>query len=86
MMFQMVTPLFYPIWFAQSSTPMYINYKDGIRVGVQLFLSCNWGPKEVLLFGHAQNVAKKFADGPINTAPFEKKKIKSCECTHELYN
>ncbi len=29
-MFQMVTPQFYPIWFAQSSTPMYINCKDGM--------------------------------------------------------
>ncbi len=30
-MFQMVTPQFYPIWFAQSSTPMYLNNKDGIQ-------------------------------------------------------
>jgi hypothetical protein len=44
-MFQMVTPQFYPIWFAQSSTPMYINCKDGIQGQAHLFLSCKWGSK-----------------------------------------
>jgi hypothetical protein len=35
----------YPIWFAQSSAPMYINCKDRVQGGAPLFLSCNWGSK-----------------------------------------
>jgi hypothetical protein len=85
---------FYPMWFAQSSTPMYINYKAKIQgctfakfnshiyklqkmkfKGAHLFLFCNWGSKEVLLLG-ACSMFQKNAGGPINMAPFKKKKKK----------
>ncbi len=46
----LITLSFYPIWFAQSSTPMYINQKVKSK-GAQLFIFCKWGSKEVLLYG-----------------------------------
>ncbi len=94
---------FYPMWFAQSSTPMYINYKGKIqgctfakfnshvyklqrwnsRVHI-CFYFATWGPKMCFYWGHAQ-CFKKNAGGPINMAPFKKKR-KSCEPTHNLIN
>jgi hypothetical protein len=61
---------FYPIWFAQSSTPLSINKKFQCCV-VYLFLLCNWESKEVLLLGGMPTASKKIADGPINVDPFK---------------
>jgi hypothetical protein len=76
-----IAPHVYPICFAQSSTLMNINWKDGLK---STFVSiCSWGSKEVLLLGSTQ--CSKNIDGePINMAPSNQKK--SCECTHQLIN
>jgi hypothetical protein len=76
-----IAPVFYIIRFVQISTPMYVNWKGEIN-GVQLFLFRNWGPKRCFHWGHC---SKFFANEPINMAPL-KKKVKSCEATHDLIN
>jgi hypothetical protein len=63
---------FYHIWFAQSSTPMYITERMK-TMGTHFFLFCDWGPNMCFHWGHAQ-CSKKIADGPINMAHFLKKK------------
>jgi len=78
-----VASQFYPIWFAQSSTLIYINW-EGRLLRIHLFLFCNWGSKEVLPLGSAQ-CSKKIAVGPMNMA-LSKKNLKSYEHTHELIN
>jgi hypothetical protein len=75
-MFPIISHL-YPIWFAQSSTLMYINVKCGSREHP----FHNWLSKEVLLLGSA---LQRFGDGPINMAPFWKNEVWAH--THELIN
>ncbi len=81
-------PQFYPIWSAQSSTFMCINWKGFNYKGIHLFLFCNLGSKEMLPLRRAQ-CSKIFVDGPTNMAllkKFKKKKKKGYERTHELIN
>jgi hypothetical protein len=63
------------MWFAQSSTPMYINYKGEIQGWKFVFILQLGGPKRCSYWGHAQ-CFKKNAGGSINMAPF-KIKIKN---------
>ncbi len=70
---------FYPIWFAQSSTLMSINWKGFSYKGIHLFLVCNLGSKEMLPLGKAQ-CSKIFIDGPMSMAllkNLQKKKVMS---------
>ncbi len=60
-------PQFYPIWFAQSSILMYINWKGFNYKGIHLFLFCNLVSKEMLPLGRPQ-CSKIFVDGPRNMA------------------
>jgi hypothetical protein len=58
-----IAPQFYPIWFAQSSTLMYINWKGRLRVSI--FVSIlQLESKEVLLLRSAQS-SQKIGYGPI---------------------
>ncbi len=72
-------PQFYPIWFAQSSALMYINWK-GILLGEYICIYfANGGPKRCLPpLGSAQ-CSKKIADGLLNmvfrTQKKKKKKV-----------
>jgi hypothetical protein len=63
---------FYPMWFTQSSAPMYINWK-GCQYGAQLFLFGNLGSKEGLLFVECP-IFQSIGDGPTDMAPCKKKK------------
>jgi hypothetical protein len=66
-----IAPQFYPIWFAQSPTLMYINWKGTLNSGT--FVSIlHLGSRELLLLRSAQ-CSKKFGHGPINVAPSPKK-------------
>ncbi len=55
-----ITLKFYPIWFAQSLTLMYVTYKGGLY----LFLFCNWGSRYMFLLGNVQ-CFQNIDDGPI---------------------
>jgi hypothetical protein len=47
-----IAPQLYPIWFAQSPTLMYRNWKRwAMGERAYLILFCNFGSKEVLLLG-----------------------------------
>jgi hypothetical protein len=75
-----IAPGFYPIWFAPSSTPMYIHWK-GEPWG-SIFVS-------ILQLGTQRgasmpNVLKKDADGLINMVPLKGKK--SCELRYDWIN
>jgi hypothetical protein len=75
-------PQFYPIWFAQSSTLTYTNWKRvGCKGGAHLFLFCNWGPKRCfILRGVPQSSKKKrWWANPRGSFTKENKKIKRCE-------
>jgi hypothetical protein len=79
-----IAPRFYPIWFARSSTLMYINWK-GRPQGAHLFLFCNRWSKEVLLLKSAQ-CSKKIGDGQTNMAPSKKQKLKRKVWAHPWTN
>jgi hypothetical protein len=49
-----IAPQIYPIWFAQSSTLMYINWKCKSQGGVHMFLFCNWDPKRCYYWAEPQ--------------------------------
>jgi hypothetical protein len=68
---------FYLIWFAQSWTPMYINWKGEIQGSTFCFYFAARGSLG------ACPMFQKIADGPINMAPLLNWK-KSCECTYDL--
>ncbi len=57
-----ITPRFYAICFAQSSTPLDIIKKIKFK-GAHLSLLCNKGFKEVLLLGACPNVPKELPMG-----------------------
>lgn len=90
-----IAPLFDLLWFAQSSTSMYINWKGGDhREKHVLFLFCNLGSTKVLLLWSDQKFQKKLVMGK-SIWPLPKKKEKGkkrkkekkkCEHTHELIN
>jgi hypothetical protein len=65
-----IAPRFDPIWFAQSSTPLYINYNPGVQICLYF---ARGGSRKVLPLG-LLSVPKKIADGPMNMARSEKKK------------
>jgi hypothetical protein len=48
-----IAPQFYPIWFAQSSTLMYINWNDWLK-GSTLVSILQLGSKELLILRSAQ--------------------------------
>jgi len=50
---------FYPIWFAQSSTPMYINWKGEHMC----FYFATWGPKTWSFYWEVPNIPKKMVMG-----------------------
>jgi len=66
-----IAPRFYPIWFAQSSTPLYITYNPGVHI---CFYFARGGSKKVLPLGGVLKVPKQIADGPMNMARSGKKK------------
>jgi hypothetical protein len=76
-----IAPHLYPIWFAQSSTLMYINVKGGPH-GAHLFHFAIGSPKRVLLWA-MPNALKKLATGQSIWPHFGKMK---CEHTHPWTN
>ncbi len=61
-----IAPWFYPILFAQSSTPMYINWKGGLW-GNTFVSILQLGSQEVLPSkGIMPQCSKKIDDGPMN--------------------
>jgi hypothetical protein len=76
-----ITPQFYPICFAQSSTLMYINWKGRLR-RESIFVSIlQLGSKEVLLFRGVQ-CSQRIGDGPIEVGSLTKNLVflkKRCE-------
>ncbi len=79
-----IAPWFYPILFAQSSTPMYINWKGGLW-GNTFVSILQLGSKEVFPSkGIMPECSKKIDDGPMNKGLQKKKK--NYESTHELLN
>jgi len=68
------TSLLAHIWFAQSLTLIYINWKGGQK-GAHLFLFGNWLPKEVLLLGRLPNAPKNWelGSGPPTSPPKKNK-------------
>jgi hypothetical protein len=82
-----IAPQFYPLWFAQSSTLMYINWKGTLNLGT--FVSnLHLGSRESCFYWKVSNVPKNLVMGPINVAASQKKlkiKINVWEI-HELIN
>jgi len=71
-----IAPGFYPLWFAQSSTPLYINYKGEIQ-GCTFVFILRLGVQRGASIGGMPNVSKKLAYWPTNMAPFKKIKNKN---------
>jgi len=71
-----IAPQFYLIWFAQSSTVMYINWGEAME-------DYNWGPKRCFHWGGVISVPKKLLMGQIWVFHQEKKLWTH---THELIN
>jgi hypothetical protein len=57
-----ISPQFYPIWFAQSSTLMYINWKGRLLGSTFLFIVQLGGPKRCF-HGGVLNIPKKLLRG-----------------------
>jgi hypothetical protein len=79
-----IAPGFYPMWFAQSSTPIYINYKGEIQ-GCTFVFILQLGVKRGASIGGMPNVSKKVLVGQ-SIWLLSKRKRKSCEHTHDLIN
>ncbi len=78
-----LVPQFYPIWFAQSSIVMYINWKVGYWVSSYLELG---GPKRCFHWENAQ-CSKRIADEPtMKIALSKNKKPNNYAHIHELIN
>jgi hypothetical protein len=80
-----IAPQFYPIWFAQSSTLMYINWKGTLNSGT--FVSIlHWGP-ESCFYWEVPNVPKNLVMGrSMWLLPQKKFKKWNVWETHELIN
>jgi hypothetical protein len=65
-----ITHEFYPIWLAQSLTPLYKTKKVKSK-DAYLSLFCNWGLQKGVSFG-ACSMFQKHCYGPINMAPLKK--------------
>jgi hypothetical protein len=72
-----IAPAFYPIWFTQSSTSLYINYNPKIMLASIL-------QPEVHLLGAVPNLPRKLLMGKSIWVLFKERK--SCEHTHDLTN
>jgi hypothetical protein len=72
-----IAPAFYPIWFAQSSTSLYINYNPKIMLASIL-------QPEVHRLGAAPNLPRKLLMGKSIWLLFKERK--SCVHTHDLTN
>jgi len=81
-----IAPWFYPIWFAQSSIPWYINWKGGCYKWAYLCLFCDLGSKELCLLGKCP-MFQIFLWWANQYGPSQKNKIvPECEHTHDLVN
>jgi hypothetical protein len=57
-----IAPGFYPIWFAQSSTPLYVNKKDEFIVYICFYFATG-GPKRCFNWGACPIFPKKLLMG-----------------------
>jgi hypothetical protein len=81
----LIAPQFYPIWFAQSSTLIYIYWKGRLYRNTFVFILQQEVQRGASI-GEWLNVPKKTADGPMNITYSKQKQNKNVSNPWTLYN